>query len=95
MNYFPPSNAKAEWLCGDKRRSYYKNWWMEVVEIRTGFSGMVWQFVAVGHYGGSKCVSKKKSRFKTEEAAVAWCENKVEMLEIDKSLIPQYAGSGI
>jgi hypothetical protein len=62
---------------------------MSVTHTVKDFRAMVWQFAQ------NKCISRRKSGFKTEELAVKWCENKVEMEIVDASLTPQYAGSGI
>ena len=54
---------------------------MCVVEHSTHFGAGVGQTVKTGEYiWQQKCIRHNCSRFKTEEAAIRWCEDKVDSL---------------
>lgn len=74
MNYFPPNNTKVYWPEPNRsqRYAYYKGWWLYVSDRDGIWRASIWQAV----YGGIKN-QKRRSRFKNESTAIAWCERQV------------------
>jgi hypothetical protein len=66
----------------------YRGWFLSTSRNKNSYLAHVWTF-------SKKCIEKFAKGFKTEKAAIDWCENTVEW-EIAKLILLEYEeGAGI
>lgn len=78
MNYFPPSNTKANWgiPIRNQRYAYYKGWWLYTTNRNGVWKASIWQTVLNGVKN-----QKSRSRFKDESTAIIWCEKQADDIQ--------------